>query len=174
MKTKKQVEFLTFFEVYVFSQWNFSWSMGQFFGSAVTNILQKIRGVAPGLFIFEVFTGLWLSTPTFCIKGYDYVKRFVRVLGLLLINTGCPKIAKKWGTLHDWFPVQTILTRHINVCTGGDLSFPFFSETPCMKVGFSVRISLVWWMRALSCRWEIPFSICLPRLYLYLRGTAAF
>ena len=40
---------------------------------------------------FEVFTGLWLSTPTFCIKGYDYVKHFVCVLVLLVINTGCHK-----------------------------------------------------------------------------------
>ena len=38
----KQAEFLTFFEVYVFSQWKFSWSMGQFFGSAITHTLQKI------------------------------------------------------------------------------------------------------------------------------------
>ena len=28
------------------------------------------------------------------------VKRFVRVLVLLVINVGCPRIAKKWGTLH--------------------------------------------------------------------------
>ena len=41
VKTKKQPEFLTFFEVYLFSQWNFSWSMGQFFGSAITHTLQK-------------------------------------------------------------------------------------------------------------------------------------
>ena len=71
--------------------------MGQFFGSVITHTLQKIWGVAPGLFIFEVFTGLWLSTPTFCIKGYDYVKRFVRVLVLLMINTGCPKKLLKMG-----------------------------------------------------------------------------
>ena len=35
---------------------------------------------------------------------------------------------------------------HINVCSGGDLCSPFvsnFSETPCVKVGFDVRISLV-------------------------------
>ena len=62
---KKQAEFLAFFEVYVLSEWNFSWSMGPIFGSAITHVLQKIRGVAPGLFIFDVFTGLWLSTPTF-------------------------------------------------------------------------------------------------------------
>ena len=42
-ENKKQVEFLTFFEVYVFSQWNFSWSMGQFFGSAITYTLQKFE-----------------------------------------------------------------------------------------------------------------------------------
>ena len=29
--------------------------------------------------LFEVFTALWFSTPTFCIKSYDYVKHFVRV-----------------------------------------------------------------------------------------------
>ena len=37
--------------------------------------------------------------------------------------------------------------RHINVCPGGDLCFPFFgnfSETPCVKVGFDVRTSFVW------------------------------
>ena len=33
---KKQVEFLTIYEVYVFSQWDFASSIGQFFGSAVT------------------------------------------------------------------------------------------------------------------------------------------
>ena len=68
MKTKKkQAEFLTFRGLRVFSM-EFSWSMGQFFGSAITHTLQKILGVAPSLFIFEVFTGLWLSTPTFVQK----------------------------------------------------------------------------------------------------------
>ena len=36
--------------------------------------------------------------------------------------------------------------------------FPVFQLsflTPCMKVGFDVRISLVW---VFSRRWEIPFS----------------
>ena len=40
-ENKKQVERLIFFEVYLFSQWNFSWSMFQFFGSAITHTLQK-------------------------------------------------------------------------------------------------------------------------------------
>ena len=38
--------------------------------------------------LFEDFTRVWLSTPTFCIKSYDYVKHFVCVLVLLVINTG--------------------------------------------------------------------------------------
>ena len=63
--------------------------MGQFFGSAVTHTLQKVSRVAFAC-LFEVFTGLWLSTPTFCIKGYDYVKHFVHVL-LFLVITGCLK-----------------------------------------------------------------------------------
>ena len=36
--------------------------------------------------------------------------------------------------------------RHINLCSGGDLCSPFFSnfsETLCVKAGFDVRISLV-------------------------------
>ena len=62
--------------------------MGQFFGSTVTHTytLQKSEEL-PLVSLFEVFTGLWLSTPTFCIKSYDYVKNFVCVLVLLVINT---------------------------------------------------------------------------------------
>ena len=44
-----------------------------------------------------------------------------------------------------------MLKYHINLCTGDDLCSPFFSnfsETPCMKVSFDVKIS----------RWEITFS----------------
>ena len=46
--------------------------------------------------LFEVFTGLWLSSPTCWTGGYDYVKQFVHVLVLLVINTGClEKFLKK-------------------------------------------------------------------------------
>ena len=83
VKTKKSRIFYDF-EVYVFSQWNFASSIGQFFGSAVTHTLQKSEEL-PLACLFEVFTRLWLSTPAFCIKDYDYVKRFVRVLLLLVI-----------------------------------------------------------------------------------------
>ena len=38
-ENKKQAKFLTFFEIYVFSQWNFSWSVGQFYGSPITHTL---------------------------------------------------------------------------------------------------------------------------------------
>ena len=60
--------------------------MGQYFGSTVTHTLQKSKEL-PLACLFEVFTGLLLSTPTFCIKSYDKVKDFVRVLVLLVINT---------------------------------------------------------------------------------------
>ena len=48
--------------------------------------------------LFEVFTGLCLSTPTFCIKSYDHVKLFVRVLVLLVINTGYLKKFLQYGS----------------------------------------------------------------------------
>ena len=69
----------------MFSQWDFASSIGQFFYSAVTYSLQKSEEL-PLACLFEVFTRLWLSTPTFCIKDSDYVKRFVRSLVLLVMN----------------------------------------------------------------------------------------
>ena len=86
-----------------------------------------------------------IHTHSVCIKGYDYVKRFVRVLVLLVINTGCPKKLLKNGE-HCIVDFQMNAKRHTNVCSGGDLCSPFysnFSETPCIKVGFDVRISLI-------------------------------
>ena len=46
---KKQVEFLTFFEVYVFSQWNFSWSMGHIFWFCYHTYLAKNLRSCPWL-----------------------------------------------------------------------------------------------------------------------------
>ena len=98
-ENKEQVEFLTIFKAYMFSQWNFASSIGQFFNSAVTYTLQKSEEL-PLACLFEVFAGLWLSTPTSCMKDYDYVKRFVRVLVSLEINTGCLKKLLKHGEHH--------------------------------------------------------------------------
>ena len=45
-----------------------------------------------------------------------------------------------------WNQSSNYAKRHINVCSGDDLCSPFFNiifETPCMKVGLDVRISLV-------------------------------
>ena len=96
--------------------------------------------------LFEVFAGLWLSTPTLCIKDYDYVERFVRVLVLLVINTGCLKKLLKNRNTTLLISSSNYAKCQLNVCPEGDLCSPFFSnfsETLCMKVGFDVRIFLV-------------------------------
>ena len=48
---------------------------------------------------FESCPGAGNSTRAGILWKFK-VKHFVRVLVLSVINTGCPKIAKKWGTLH--------------------------------------------------------------------------
>ena len=90
---KKQVEF--FFEVYTLRvfQWNFPclWVSCLVLLSHIPYKKSEELSLACS---YEVFTELWLSTPTFCIKGCDYVKHFVRVLVLSVINTGCLKFLK--------------------------------------------------------------------------------
>ena len=67
-------------------------------------------------------------------------------------ETFCPCI----GFISGKYRVSTLHTllisssnyakRLINVCSGGDLCsliFSNFSETPCVKIGFDVRISFV-------------------------------
>ena len=67
---KKQAEFLTFFEVYLFSLYGIFPGLWVNYLVLLSHIPYKKseEGVTPGLFIFEVFTGLWLSTPTFVQK----------------------------------------------------------------------------------------------------------
>ena len=71
------------------------------------------------------------------------MKRFVRVLVLLMINTGCPKIAKLNGE-HYNVDFQFKLCQMPYKCAlRKKFVFPFvsnFSETPCVKIGFDVRI----------------------------------
>ena len=82
----------------------------------------------------------------FCTKGYDYVKRFVRVLVLVVINTGCPKKLLKMentallisSSNYAKTPYKCVHRRRFVF-----LVFSNFSETPCMKVGFDVKISPV-------------------------------
>ena len=60
------------------------------------------------------------------------VNHFVRVLVLLVINTG---VSQKITLL---ISSSNYAKRQINVCSGGDLCSPFFSNfsgTPCVKVG---------------------------------------
>ena len=71
--------------------------MRQIFWFYCHTYLTKKSEELPLACLFEVFTGLWLSTPTFCIKSYDYVKHFVHVLVLLVINIGYLKKFLKYG-----------------------------------------------------------------------------
>ena len=99
MKTEKNNQiFDDFRDLRVFSM-EFCLVYRSIFGSAVTYTLQKSEEL-PLACLFEVFTGLWLSTHTFCIKDYDYVKHFVRILVLLVINTGCLEKLLKNGEHH--------------------------------------------------------------------------
>ena len=75
--------------------------------------------------LFEVFIRLWLSASTFCIKGYDYVEHFVRVLVLLVINAGCLQKFLKMGKTSLLISSSIYAKRQINVCSGGYLCFPF-------------------------------------------------
>ena len=82
----------------------------------------------------------------FLHKRLDYVNIFVCVLVLLVINTEYLKKLLKMGNTTLLVSSSIYAKCHINVSSGGDLCSPFssnFSETPCMKVGFDVRISLV-------------------------------
>ena len=70
---------------------------GSMFSFCYHTFLTKTERVAPGFFVFEAFTGLWLSTSTFCMKCYDYDKGFVRVLVLSVMTKVCPKKLLKNG-----------------------------------------------------------------------------
>ena len=69
------------FALYMFFQSNFLGLWVNFL-VLLSHIPDKKSEELPLACLFEVFTGLWLSSPTFCRKGYDYVKRSVRVLVL--------------------------------------------------------------------------------------------
>ena len=79
----------------------------------------------------------------FCTKGYDYVKRFVRVLVLLVINTGFPKKFLKMGNTALLISSSSYAKTPYKCMHKRRFVFSFFSnfsETPCMKVGFDARI----------------------------------
>ena len=70
--------------------------MDQFFGSAITHTLQKSEELPLDCLYLKFLLGYGYP-HLLCTKGCDYVKRFVRVLVLLVINTGCPKKLLKMG-----------------------------------------------------------------------------
>ena len=93
---KKQVEFLTFLKFTCFFDKIFPGLWVNFL-VLLSQIPYKKSEEFPLACLFEVFTGLWLSTPTFCTESYDYVKHFCPCIGLLVVNTGCLKKFLKNG-----------------------------------------------------------------------------
>ena len=90
---------MTFFEVYtvrVFLNGIFPGLWVNFL-VLLSHIPYKESEELPLACLFEAFTGLWLSTSTFCIKDYDYVKTFCPFIGFISNNTGCLENVLKNG-----------------------------------------------------------------------------
>ena len=64
----------------------------------------------------------------FCTKDYDYVKCFFpRIRFVSDKHRVSQNIAKNGEHCIVDFSIETMLKRHINVCTGGDLCSPFLA-----------------------------------------------
>ena len=94
-ESKNKLNFLPFSRFTCFVNGLF-WSMGQLFGSAITHTLQKSEELPLACLYFKFSLGYGYS-HLLLYKRLCYVKRFVRVLVLLVINTGCPKNLLKMG-----------------------------------------------------------------------------
>ena len=95
-------------------------------------------------------------------------KKFCPCIGFISDKYRVSQKLLKMGNTILLISSSNYAKRHINVCSGGDLCSPFFSnfsEAPCVKDGFDVR-----W--AVFLKVENSIFFCLPGLYFYLRGTA--
>ena len=79
---KNQAEFLTFFEVYVLSQWNFSWSIGQFFGICYYIPYKKSEELPLACLYLMLSLGYSYPHPTF-------VQKVIRMLNVLSVYWFC-------------------------------------------------------------------------------------
>ena len=74
---------------------------------------------------------------------------FCPCIVLLVINTVLQKLLKMENTtllISSSNYAKRPAKRNIDVCSGGDLCYSLFSnfsETPCVKIGFQVRISFI-------------------------------
>ena len=89
-ENKKQAEFFSFFEVYVFLNGIFPGLWVNFL-VLLSHIPYKKSEELPLACLYLKFSLGYGFHTYFCTKSYDYVERFVRVLVLLVIDTGCPK-----------------------------------------------------------------------------------
>ena len=99
-----------------------------------TYLTKNLRS-CPWLVCLKFSLGYGYPHPLLCIKSHDHVKQFVRVLVLLVINTGClKKFQKKMGNTTLLISSSFYAKRHINVCSGGPICvprfFPIFRKHP--------------------------------------------
>ena len=83
-------------------------------------------------------------------QGGDFVEiqseTFYPCIGFISDKYRVSEELLKMGNTTLLYSSSNYTKRHINVCSRGDLCFPFlsnFSETLCVKIGFDVRISFV-------------------------------
>ena len=71
---------------------------------------------------------------------------FCRCIGFISDKYGVSRKLLKMGNTALLISSSNYAKRHINVCSGGDLCSPFFSnfsETALVNIGFDVRISFI-------------------------------
>ena len=111
----------------------------------------------------------------FCIKGCDYVKTFCLCIGFISHKYRVSKKLLKMGNTALLISSSNYAKRPYKCVHRRRFVFPVFSnfsETPCMKVGFDVRISPHLMNEGRFPQVGESIFFCLPRLYLYLWGPA--
>ena len=96
VKTKNKLNFLPFSRFTFFSM-KFFLVYGSIFLVLLSHIPYKKSEELPLACLYLKFSLGHGYPHLLCTKGYDYVKRFVRVLVSLVTNTGCPKKLLKMG-----------------------------------------------------------------------------
>ena len=125
-ENKKKLNFLPFSGFTCFINGIFPGLWVNYWFCYHTYLAKNLR-CCPWLVYIWSFHWVMVIHTYFCTKGYDYVKLFICVLVLLVINTGCPKNLLKMGnTALSDFQFKLWINGHINMCTRGDLCSSYF------------------------------------------------